>query len=172
MQTIALDRPHPTIPGQTVRGCLEKEKLAMLRLPDALPAITVPTPVAVDKTAFIRLDTNAYSVPPSFVGQALTMSACDQTVRLLDSHGSVVAQHKRSWGRRQVIEDSAHRERLLAIKRGARETKGRDRLRSVTPQIDVLVARWVQAGANVGSVTSRTVKLLDIYGPDIFSAAI
>ena len=71
-----------------------------------------------------------------------------------------------------MIEDSAHRERLLAVKRGARETKGRDRLRSVTPQIDVLVARWVQAGANVGSVTSRTVKLLDIYGPDIFSAAI
>lgn len=172
LRTIALDRPHPTIPGQTVRVCLEKEKLAMLRLPDALPAITVPTPVAVDKTAFIRLDTNAYSVPPNFVGQTLTMSACDQTVRVLDSNGNVVAQHKRSWGRRQVIEDSAHRDRLLAVKRGASETKGRDRLRSVTPQIDVLVTRWVEAGANVGSVTSRAVKLLDTYGPDIFSAAI
>ncbi len=172
LQTTALDRPHPTIPGQSVRCCLEKEKLAMLRLPDSLPAITVPTLVAVDKTAFIRLDTNAYSVPPNFVGQTLTMSACDQTVLLLDSHGNVVTQHKRSWGRRQVIEDSAHRERLLAVKRGARETKGRDRLRSVTSQIDVLVARWVEAGANIGSVTSRAVKLLDIYGPDIFSAAI
>ena len=83
-----------------------------------------------------------------------------------------VAQHKRCWGRRQVIEDPTHRERLLAAKRGAREAKGRDRLRSITPQIDVLVARWVEAGANVGSVTSRAVKLLDIYGPDIFSAAI
>ncbi|MDX2024487.1 MAG: IS21 family transposase [Deltaproteobacteria bacterium] len=172
LQTIVLDRPHPTIPSQTVRACFEKEKLAILRLPDTMPAITVPTPVAVDKTAFIRLDTNSYSVPPCFVGQTLTMSACDQTVRVLDSRGLMVAQHKRSWGRRQVIEDPAHRESLLTVKRGARESKGRDRLRVVTPQIDVLVDRWVEAGANIGSVISRTVKLLDTYGPDIFAAAI
>lgn len=172
LQTTALNRPHPTLPGQSVRSCLEKEKLSMIGLPDPLPAITVPRLVAVDKTAFVRLDTNAYSVPPEFVGKTLTMSACDRAVRILDPQGNIVSQHQRSWGRRQVIEDSAHRESLLALKKGARQSKGRDRIRAVTPKIDVLVARWVEAGANIGSVMSRAVKLLDTYGPAIFSAAI
>ena len=172
LQTIALDRPHPTIAGQTVRTSLDKERAMMLRLPDPLPPMEVPTPVSIDKTAFFRFDTNAYSVPHEFVSQTLTLVADDRTARVLNPQGEVVASHDRCWGRRQVIEDPKHRESLLAAKKGARESKGRDKLRAACPQIDVLVVRWVEAGTNVGSMTSRAVKLLDAYGADLFTGAV
>ena len=144
----------------------------MLRLPDPLPPMEVPTPVSIDKTAFFRFDTNADSVPHEFVSQTPTLVADDRTARVLNPQGEVVASHDRCWGRRQVIEDPKHRESLLAAKKGARESKGRDKLRAACPQIDVLVVRWVEAGTNVGSMTSRAVKLLDAYGADLFTGAV
>ena len=40
------------------------------------------------------------------------------------------------------------------------------------PGFDALCASWVEEGRNVGSMTARTVKLLDLYGAEIFSAAL
>jgi hypothetical protein len=46
-------------------------------------------------------------------------------------HGKlVIAEHARSWGRRQVIERPEHRAALVARRRAARDLKGRDRLRA------------------------------------------
>jgi hypothetical protein len=67
---------------------------------------------ARNKTAFVRLDTNAYSVPPEHAGQMLTLVCDDRLVRLLDG-AHEVARHARRWGVRQSIEDPAHREALL-----------------------------------------------------------
>jgi transposase len=58
--TTVLDRPHPTLPGRTVRDCLAEEQEVLLRLPDVPPPTEQVTPVAVDKTAFVRFDTNSY----------------------------------------------------------------------------------------------------------------
>jgi hypothetical protein len=171
-ETIALDRPHPTLPRTTVRQCLQQERMVVLRLPDVLPSTDAVVPVSVDKTAFVRFDTNAYSVPPTFVAQTLTLVAGDRRVRILDVRGDPVAEHERCWGQRQVIEAVAHRQALLAEKRGGRESKGRDRLRAAVPQIDQLFERWVAAGCNVGSMTARTLVLLDLYGADLFALAV
>jgi hypothetical protein len=38
--------------------------------------------------------------------------------------------------------------------------------------MDVLLERRVDAGRNVGSVTARTTKLLDLYGQEVFAKAI
>jgi hypothetical protein len=50
--------------------------------------------------------------------------------------------------------------------------KGRDRLRVVVPEIDVLLRRWLEAGRNIGSVVGRTVVLLNLYGDDVLIAAV
>ena len=170
--TTALDRPHPTIPGKSVRQCLTEEKEVLLRLPATPPPTEEVRLVSVDKTAFVRFDTNSYSVPPEHAGTTLTLAASDQSLRLLDSTGACVAGHPRNWGRRQVIEQPEHRAALLAQKPGARESKGRDRLRIVVPQIDTIIERWVHAGCNIGSMTARVLKLLDLYGADLLSAAV
>jgi hypothetical protein len=119
----------------------------------------------------VRFDRNVYSVPPAHARQTLTLVADDRLVRLLDG-STLVARHVRCWGRRQVVELAEHRVEILARKRGAREAKGRDRLRAAVPDIDAIFARWVEAGRNVGNLTARTLKLLDLYGDALVADAV
>jgi transposase len=174
LNDVANPRPHPTLPGVTVADCLAQEKPRLLRLPAAPLDIEEVLPVTVDKTAFIRFDTNDYSVPHEYAQQdksALTVAADDITVRVLN--GDVeVARHARCWGRRQCVEDVAHREALLAQKHGASEAKGQDRLRAIAPNVDVLFGRWVETGRNVGSLTARLAGLLRSYDDDTVAAAV
>lgn len=171
LDEVAHPRPHPTIPGRTVADCLAEEKSRLLALPKAPAETALVVPVSIDKTAFARFDTNVYSVPPEHAQDTLTLSADDVTVRLLKGEQEV-ARHQRCWGRRQRIEDAAHRQALLVQKCGAGEAKGQDRLRAAAPGIDALFERWVDAGRNIGSVTARTVALLDRYDADTVAAAV
>lgn len=168
---IALVRPHPTQPGRTVGECFAEERATLLPLPDPMPPTELVMSASADKTAFVRFDRNVYSVPPAHARQTLTLVADDRVVRLLDG-SSVVARHVRCWGRRQIVELSEHRAEILARKRGARESKGRDRLRAAIPDIDAIFARWVDAGRNVGNMTARTLKLLDLYGDALVADAV
>jgi transposase len=168
---IAHKQRHPTVAKRTIADCLAQERERLLPLPAPLPATELVTPVAVDKTAFARFDTNIYSVPPAQAGKTLTLVADDRLVRILDGQ-AVVAEHRRSWGHRQKMEHPEHRAEILRQKRGAAPSAGRERMRIAAPGIDVLIERWVEAGRNVGSMVVQTGKLLDLYGRDIFQKAI
>ncbi len=168
---IAHARPHPTWPERSVSACLAAEHEHLLRLPDPEPNVELIKPIAVDKTASVRFDRNIYSVPPQHATMSLTLVADDTLVRLLDGQEQV-ASHQRSWGLRQKVVDPGHRAELLAQKRGARRALGRGRLQQAVPTIDILFERWVEAGRNVGNMTTRTLKLLDLYGPALLAQAI
>jgi hypothetical protein len=168
---IAHVRPHPTIAQRTVGDVFADERARLLALPDPLPVTDRVEPVQVDAQAFVRVDTNRYSVPTDHAGHVCTLVVDDQTVRVVDGE-SVVAEHPRSWGRRQVIELPAHRAALLAERKEARALKGRDRLRAVAPSFDRLVERWAVSGASLGLRVTRSIKLLDLYGDDVFAAAV
>jgi transposase len=164
-------RPHPVFRERSIADCLAEERGRLLALPDPLPTTDLVAPAGIDKTAFARLDTNLYSVPPSYAERTLTLVADDAWVRFLDG-ASEVALHPRSWGRRQVIELREHREELLRQRAGAAEQTGQGRLRAALPGIDALFARWVDAGRNVGSLTARTLALLDLYKADLLAEAV
>ena len=166
VMTIAHQRPHPRWPERRVADLFDEEKPRLLALPTPLPETHSVTPVSVDKTAFIRVDTNRYSVPALHARRTLTLVADDQTVRVLDG-ATEVARHARSWGRHQTIELREHRAALVAEKKKARDLKGRDRLRVEVPGIESLLERWVDAGRNLGSMIGSTINLLDAYGPAI-----
>jgi transposase len=170
-QTIAHQRPHPRWPDRTVADVFDEERPRLLSLPSPLPETDSVLAVSVDKTAFVRLDTNRYSVPALYARRTLTLVADDRVVRLLDG-GAEVARHERSWGRHQVIERREHREALVAEKKRARDLKGRDRLRVEVPEIDPLLERWVDAGRNIGSMISSTLTLLDAYGAAVLREVI
>lgn len=143
----------------------------LLPLPDPMPSVDLVTPAAVDKTATVRFDTNRYSVPPAHARTTLTLVASDTEVRLLDG-SEVVATHARNWGRRQLVEEPNHRAEILASKPGARPGKGRERLLTVAPRFDELLELWLHEGRNMGSMISRTLKLLDLYGDSVLAQAI
>jgi transposase len=167
---VAHARPHPTIPLRTVGEVFKDERARLLPLPDPLPGTDRIEPIPVDRQAFVRVDTNRYSVPTEHAELIRTLVVDDRTVRVI--HGKeVVAEHARSWGRRQVIELSQHRAALVAERRAARELKGRDRLRAVAPMFDRIVERWSTSGSSLGRRVSRAIQLLDLYGDEVFASA-
>lgn len=171
LDEVAHPRPHPTLAGRTVADCLDEERKRLLPLPQVPPSTELVEPIAVDKTASIRFDTNTYSVPPEYVETTLTLAADDAVVRVLAGNLEV-ARHARCWGRRQRIESPAHRQALLEQKRGAGPAKGQQRLRAAVPGIDALFARWLDAGRNVGFLTAKTAGLLDLYGEATVAEAV
>jgi transposase len=171
LDEIAHERKHPVLVDLSVGDVLAEEKPRLLALPDPLPPMELTRPVEVDKTASVRFDTNVYSVPPQFAERALTLAADDRVVRVLD--GAVeVARHARCWGRRQPVTDPAHRAALLAQRPAARDLRGRDRLRVLSPRIDELLARCVDNGRLVGSTVSKLLHLADLYGSHVFGLAV
>ena len=171
IRDIAHPRPHPTLPGRTVADCFAEERSRLLAPPERPAPIDLVAPAVIDKTAFLRFDRNDYSVPPGYAQQTLTLNADDREVRVLDGE-DVVARHPRSWGRRQEIEAPEHRDELLRQKRGARDGHGQKRLLAAAPPIAKLFERWVEAGRNVGNLTAQTLKLLELYGDELFAAAV
>jgi transposase len=167
---IAHTRPHPTLAQRTVGETLADEIPRLLSLPDPLPETARVEPVQIDTQAFVRVDTNRYSVPTDHAGHVRTLVVDDLCVRVL--HGkTVVAEHTRSWGRRQMFEDPSHRAALVAERKMARDLKGRDRLRAVVPSFDRIVERWAVSGSSLAFRVTRSIKLLDLYGDHVFAAA-
>ena len=75
-------------------------------------------------------------------------------------------------GKNRTLEAPEHRAALVAKKSGARDSKGRERLRAEIPRIDELLRLWLEDGRYVGSLVGRTCKLLDLYGSTVLTAAV
>jgi hypothetical protein len=60
----------------------------------------------------------------------------------------------------------------VAERRAAADLKGRDRLRAVAPDFGTLLERWALAGPSLAIQVTRAIKLLDLYGDEIFAAAV
>jgi transposase len=168
---IANARPHPVLAPRTVAEVLADERPRLLALRDPAPDTDLVVPADVDRQAFIRFDANRYSVPSKYAERTLTLVADDAEVRVLDG-ATLVAQHQRSYGKRQIVEQPAHRAELYVERRAARDLKGRDRLRAVAPDFSRLLERWALAGPSLGLQVTRAIKLLDLYGDEIFAAAV
>lgn len=173
LENVAMKRKHPLQRQRTVAEVFAEERARLLPLPSAAISTDLVTSAPVDKTALVTFDTNRYSVPPETAqtNRVLTLVANDVEVRLLD-RGHVIATHARSWAKNTTIEDPAHRAALVAQKPGARDGKGRDRLRVAVPHADELMHRWLDDGRNVGSLIARTLKLLDLYGARVLAPAV
>ena len=169
--TVIARRPHPTLPGCTVGEAFEKEKERLMPLPREMPLTELVLPVAVDKTASVRLGTNKYSTPPQYAGGTLVLCANDERVRLVDGDREV-ASHTRSWGRMQRIDDPEHRRELVEQRPRAVAMTLRDQLLEVVPELIVLYERWVEQGRNVNFMTGRVLRLMGDYGREVLSTAV
>jgi transposase len=171
LETVAMRRKHPTQKGRTVAEVFAEEKKRLLPLPNADLPTELVTSIPSDTTAFVSFDGNRYSVHHDAADRVLGLVATDTEVRLLDGK-RVVGTHARSWGKGRTFEAPEHRAALVARKPGARDGKGRDRLRAEVPRIDELLRLWLEDGRNVGSLAARTCRLLDLYGATVLAAAV
>jgi len=168
---IVLRRPWPGDPARTVAELLAEEKPRLLPLPAHSFDSDLLLPVFSRKIIYIRFDRNDYSIPPEAVGHPLTLVASDTTVRILDGT-TEIARHRRSYDHREPIEDPAHKQALLAIKRKALGSTPSARLIRAVPETHEFLDLAFQRGESAAVLTTQLLRLLDDYGDNELRAAI
>jgi transposase len=171
LQQIAHQRPWPQDRSRTVAQAFQQEKPQLLGLPDHPFQADSPIPVHSRKTIYVRFDRNDYSIPPEAVGHPLTLVASDTLVRILDG-SRVVASHRRSYDRGQVIADPAHQQALLQQKRKAWAAAPSDRLTAAAPQAEAFLEAALQRGESLSQQTRQLLLLLEEYGAEALREAL
>ena len=143
----------------------------MLKQPDNPYPVVERVAVKAGKTPYVRFYLNDYSLPNSYVRNTLTVLADPYRLRIIDGQ-AIVASHPRSFDKGQQIEDPAHVQALVALKRRARRHRATDRLAQAAPASQTLLVRAAERGANLGSITASLVLLLERYGASQLNAAI
>ena len=169
-----------TVPGDEERRSIqtvwEAEREHLLPLPEHPFGTEHVRAVASGKTPYIRYDLNDYSIPHTLVRTALTLSASQTQVRLIDAAGRVVGTHARCFGRAQLIEDPAHLKGLAEYKRRGRPLRGRDRLRRACSHaeafLDALAQRAHDNDDHFRPYMQHLGLLLDRFGPMALNAAL
>ena len=97
--------------GKAPEELLGEENL--LKLPQITypPTRTIPA-VSISKTALVEFETNKYSVPSAWATKSAEIVASPEKIEVW-AQGNRVAAHKRSFGKREVIQNPLHAEKLL-----------------------------------------------------------
>lgn len=117
----------------------------------------------VSKEARVRLDSNAYSVPPEYDGRTVHLRADETSLRVL-CDGAEIARHERSWGRHALVEDPAHVERLLARRKAAWGPKRRDRIAALCPEARLYLQEIARRPIDLENEVRKLVRLVALYG--------
>ena len=169
--TWAHARPCPGDDSITVAEALEKEREVLMPLPENRFCCESLRTVRSGKTPYVRFDLNDYSIPFELVRKPLTLLCSETEVRIFDA-GNEVARHRRSYDRRETIEDERHITALVEAKRSARQSRGMTRLFDAVPEAKTILERVVERGQNLTTATRQLERMLDDYGADELSNAV
>jgi hypothetical protein len=170
-QTTAAERRSHENEKLQVRDAFKQERASLLALPEHGYVCDERFEADVGKTPYARFDLNDYSVPATVTRRSVTVVASLERVRIFDGV-ELVAEHDRSWDRRQLVENPAHIAALEEAKRGASEHRGLDRLYRSAPSSRALFRALAQQGKNLGGATITLIKQLDLNGAAEVEAAI
>lgn len=166
----ASDRPCPQDPSRTVGEVWAEEGDHLIVLPASPFPADERLDARVGKTPYVRFDLNDYSVPHAHVERTVTVSATADTVRILDAM-TVIASHRRAWGKGERIECEAHIATLATEKRRAREHRTLDRLAIAAPASTALLQAAAAGGRPLTGLMRELLRLLDRYGGAELEAA-
>ncbi len=167
----ARSRRWPEDTTCTVEVAYEREK-TLLRPPPSEPYPALERrPASVAKTPYARFDSNDYSVPHTAVRSEVVIVADESRVRILDG-AAVLAEHPRSYGVHQTMEDPKHIDDLRKAKRHAHLHSTQDWLLQVAPEATELLQRLAERHGSVGTAVAQLSKLAQSYGIAEFRAAV
>ena len=92
-------------------------------------------------------------------------------VRIVDGQ-TILARHRRSYGKAEQIEDEAHIQALVAQKRAARRHRATDLLFQAAPASETLLMQAAGRGDTIRSIAAALLRLLQRYGAAELQAAI
>ena len=132
-----------------------------------LPAIPFDTdeivPAIVSPHARIQFDSNRYSVPPRLVRRPVTIRANRHDIRVLHD-GQVVAQHERSYERRQLIVLPEHRLAAMTLSRRSRTTALEQEFDALGPEARMFHLHLRRQPVKTGVHLRRMLSLAKLYG--------
>lgn len=168
---VAHRRVWPGNDSRTVSEVFAQEKPRLLPLPENDFDTDLVRPIRSDKTIYVRFDQNDYSIPPGAVRKQLTLIAGPGLVRLLDGQ-TEIARHRRSYGRRERVEDPAHIKALVADKRKALGSTIVGRLAGAVPRIGEFLDAAFERGESAARQARLLTEMLSDYGAQELNAAV
>ncbi len=108
---------HPEQADQTIWQMFEAERSSLVPYVGPFDGFHC-VPASVSKTCTVRFDNNKYSVLSTAVGRPVEVHAYADRV-VVKQDGTVIAEHRRSFGRGETVYDPWHYVPVLARKPGA-----------------------------------------------------
>ncbi len=120
------------------------------------------TVVRVGKTPYVRYDCNDYSVPATYVNDALVVFASEEEIKIF--HGiNEIARHRRSYSRGKTIEAKEHLEELLKTRASARFQTRRRIFNEQVPLALEFLKCVAEKQENVAYAKSKLFRLLERF---------
>jgi transposase len=158
--------------GKPPDELLEKERKALSPLMEKPDSYGLLHSRSVSGESVIRYQTNCYSVPEELIGQVVTVRVAEKEIRIYHD-GQLIAQHIRSFERRQWIRDLSHYERTLEKKPRAKVMAYREKLLGLVEPIPSYISEICRRDRN--TMNQQMLKLYALfteYGLDRFVEAV
>jgi transposase len=170
LDTVANVRVHSET-KTTPTTLWHKERPSLRPLPLHPFDIATVSQVRASRQFRITLDTNRYSVPAHYAGQALTLKTYPD--RLCLYHGdTLIARHVRRYDRFQDVEDPDHPKPLLEHRKKARAHQLFLRFLALSPRAEVYYLKLEERRLNPQHHVRKIVALSDIYTPEAGARAL
>ena len=170
LETVANARQHGETKRTPTEG-LAEERVHLRPLPANPYEAALVRTVQVSNRCRVTIDTNRYSVPPRYASAALTLQLASERLRLFDGQ-TLVADHVRSFERRQDFEQPDHVQTLLDERKQARHQRVFLRFLALAPVAAAYHAQLAERRLNVRHHLEKIVALAEIHGTDAVSRAL
>ena len=169
LDTVANVRLHSETREQPVQAW-HTERPSLSPLPLHPFDIATVSQVRASRQFRITLETNHYSVPAHYAGQALTLKSYPD--RLCIYHGDqLIARHLRRYDRFQDVEDPDHPKPLLEQRKKARDHQLFRRFLTLSPRAEAYYLQLEARRLNPHQHVRKIVALSDIYSAESVARA-
>lgn len=165
MNTVANLRMHKELGQRPIDRFDQLEQKALRPLPVVPYDAGVSSLVSANSQFRVVLDTNKYSVPAEYAGRRLTLRQYPEKLLFYHEH-KLIAEHPRSYERRQDILNEDHQRALLAYKKNAREQQALSRLLRLTPKAERFVQGLGERRMRPRNHILKVSALIDVYGEE------
>lgn len=169
LETIANVRLHGATRDKPL-DLWHKEKPYLSPLPLYPFDIATVSQVRASRQFRITLETNRYSVPAHFAGQALTLKTSPDRLCIYQGN-TLIARHLRSYDRHGDFEDPDHPKALLEQRKKARDHKLFMRFLSLSTRAEAYYLKLQERRLNPHHHVRKIVALSDIYGQQAVARA-
>ncbi len=171
LDEIANLRVHGGLKERPIDRFDAMERQALGPLPVAPYDVGISMPVSANSQFRVILDTNRYSVPAEYASRRLTLRRYPERVLLYHEH-QLIAEHPRSYQRREDVLIEDHQRALLQHRKNAREQQALSRLMRLSPKAEVFVQGLQERRLRSRTHILKVAALIDIHGAEALRRAL